>query len=172
MKKYTLILALLTLCFSCQNEPKEDNSNASTSTTTAAPADNNNNSNAASATKEEGSHITASALSPYIGFWEYAATVVIRDPEAYGKIKGSWIELKNDGTYERGRWQEKTGDGEWKFDEATTNITLYPHDPAQAGEEWKTKANGDIMIWVGTKRYQKTGTQIKLSRITERPKKS
>ncbi len=104
-------------------------------------------------------------------YWVVQGLVRIRDKEASRTNPGAWFKFMPDGSYEYGYMQNKIGTGAWSIDglQATVNLDspLYGDD-----REWKMQIakTEDVMVWVGTERYNTTAINLKLLNLLFIPK--
>ncbi|MEM6316267.1 MAG: hypothetical protein AAF960_01280 [Bacteroidota bacterium] len=106
--------------------------------------------------------------------WHFDAAVVINNPEKSASYQGKWVNLKADHTLETGYYDEPTKTGSWILDEEKNIITILENGERANLSEWTIRTSSssdDIMIWVGTKKYGLTNTQIKLLRHPAPPTK-
>lgn len=128
------------------------------------------------ATKEETKtapkHVEASYIAPFIGMWHYA-TPVSFDGSRDDDYRGRWIQFDGDGNFTSGKWTDQTNTGTFSYDPKKQYLTLdYSDDKADRDFDWKIMQGPESMIWMGNTEMNKTGDQIQMKRITERPEKT
>ncbi len=171
---YSLIFVLLCCCLAC-TQNTSDNQAADQSSIVESKQDAHDGHDHAGHdhTGAAGGKVhKASALSPYIGMWEYTFTMKIRDKEAHKKNEGRWIKFAGDGTFVSGRWDKQLNKGTWSVSEDDLLSIDYEDHHDQIDRVWKTQGvGGDVVIWNGTKANNATGTSMKMSRIETFPVK-
>jgi hypothetical protein len=104
-------------------------------------------------------------------YWVVQGLVRIRDKEASRSNPGAWFKFNPDGSYEYGYMQNKIGIGAWNIDGQKGSLHL---DAPLVGDdrEWTLQIakTEDVMVWVGTERYNTTGTNLKLLNLLFIPK--
>lgn len=159
MIKYYFILVLGLMVCSCKPDA------TSNSTDNSSPKETTANS---TASDDQPKHVKASDIAPFIGLWEY--TVIISDDLARKKdYEGRWIQFGADQTFTSGKWADQSNSGNFDYDNNSKIIKLYYKNQKDATNDWKTKIDGDVMIFMGNGDINETGDQIRLARTTERP---
>ena len=97
------------------------------------------------------------------GYWYMEAYIKIKDRAAAKSNRGRWYKFNMDGTYTNGQWKEEQGKGTWTFDPDK----LYLHFDAEDNKEdseWEVKmsSDGQVMLWIGTQRFNQNSIQTKL----------
>ena len=87
-----------------------------------------------------------------------------------GPLKGDWINLMNDGTYESGRLANKTHTGKWAYEHDKQLLFLRPDTQNYKMSEWKVMATDQVIVWVGTSTYGDNSIQIQLLKTDVLPK--
>lgn len=104
-------------------------------------------------------------------YWVVQALVRINDKEASRSNPGAWFKFKLDGSYEYGYMQNKIGVGAWTLDGKRATVLL---DSPLYGDdrEWKLQIakTEDVMVWIGTDRYNTTSINMKLLNLLFIPK--
>lgn len=104
-------------------------------------------------------------------YWVVQALVRINDKEASRTNPGAWFKLMTDGSYEYGYMQNKIGTGAWSLDGKRGTVLL---DSPLYGDdrEWKMQIakTEDVMVWIGTDRYNTTSINMKLLNLLFIPK--
>ncbi|MBK9017389.1 MAG: hypothetical protein IPM82_26905 [Saprospiraceae bacterium] len=104
-------------------------------------------------------------------YWVVQGLVRIRDKEASRTNPGAWFKFRPDGSYDYGYLQNKIGTGAWSIDGQKATVHL---DAPLVGDdrEWKMQIakTEDVMVWVGTERYNTTGINLKLLNLLFTPK--
>ncbi|MBK6476892.1 MAG: hypothetical protein IPL56_07285 [Saprospiraceae bacterium] len=85
-------------------------------------------------------------------------------------MPGFWLQFFPDGKYQKGSYEKVTAKGNYTVDfQGMTE--LIPDDPKEKRSEWQLKFNNDVLILIGTPKYKDNQVQMKLSRISVKPKK-
>lgn len=105
-------------------------------------------------------------------YWVIKGYIQHGDKEAQQKNEGRWYKFNLDGTFDSGRWQEKTANGSWSFDEKTKIIHLDSSLDTE-DSEWNTQitVSGNTMVIIGTKKYNQTHIQGKMVKQDSMPTK-
>lgn len=103
-------------------------------------------------------------------YWVVKGYIEHGDKEAQQKNVGRWYKFNLEGTFESGRWQEKTANGSWTFDEETKTLHVDSNSDVE-DSEWITQmtAKGGTMVIIGTKRYKQTHIQGKMVKLDSMP---
>lgn len=153
---FVLALAIL-LSFgisSCENDAKSTQEPKSTTHEIKA-ADNHDTPEAAK----------PSPMSPYIGVWKQHASSL------QGLFKDNrWIEFYVDGTFINGANGKETNKGKWAIDGETNYMTIdYDDNSKIPDEHWKAQLHSPVVILIGNTDKTKTGEQIKMDKVEDRP---
>ena len=129
--------------------------------------------NASTTTSAKPNHVEASFIAPFIGMWFYA-TPVSFDGSRDADYTGRWIEFKGDGTFTSGRWKDQDNTGKFSYDKDKQYLMLdYDKNVGTDRDlDWKIMQGAETMIWLGNTELNKTGDQIQMKRITQRPEKT
>ncbi|MBI1225875.1 MAG: hypothetical protein GC192_11620 [Bacteroidetes bacterium] len=104
-------------------------------------------------------------------YWVVQGLVRIRDKEASRTNPGAWFKFMPDGSYDYGYMQNKIGTGAWSIDGKLGTLLL---DSPLYGDdrEWKLQIakTEDVMVWVGTLKYNTTSINLKLLNLLFIPK--
>ena len=179
-KRFLLLhLSLLLVLGACKNEASTSENAATTATTaTAVPT---NPSPPIPVLPEVEAINQKQPLTTYMinkmtkDLWHYSAVVVINNPEKSKSYFGKWIKFNADNTILHGFYGEAGDKGRWAYDEGKDIITIAEGGNRPAYSQWKvqTSSNSDnLLIWVGTTRFQNNGTQMKMVRRAEKPMKN
>lgn len=107
----------------------------------------------------------ASPMSPYIGIWKpYASSMkgIFKDDR--------WIEFYADGTFINGANGKETNKGKWAIDGETNFMTIdYDDNSVIPDEHWKAQLHLPVVVLIGNTDQTKTGEQIKMDKVEERP---
>lgn len=102
--------------------------------------------------------------------WEY---YVVDDKATRLANKGRWFKLAADGTYETGRWQEKTGYGSWRLlNQEGKQILQFDNIDDRQDEQWEIQGinqENDTMTWAGVKDTKSEGAILKAISLLTRP---
>lgn len=85
-------------------------------------------------------------------------------------MPGFWIQFFPDGKYQKGTYDKITSKGNYTVDNQGMT-ELMPNNPTEKRSEWQLKFNNDVLILIGTPKYKDSQVQMKLSRISVKPKK-
>ena len=91
-----------------------------------------------------------------------------KDPKEQ-PYKGQWIDLDPDGTFKAGKLKDQTHSGKWTYNHDAGLLLLVPDDTNFKTTEWKVLNNDDMVVFVGTPKYNDNGTQIQLIRSDKFP---
>jgi len=177
-KKYaSFALAILfLLAVACQNQE--------TATTSApepiksspiAPPTNKTFSTAADAIQQQQPLTTYIKKKMTEKIWHFETAVVIKQPEKSKAFKGKWVKFNPDNTLLSGFYEEEGDVGRWVYDEGNDIITVIEGGERPNYTQWKVKFSSntdDVIIWVGTTKFQNNNTQIKMLRRREKPTRS
>ncbi len=104
-------------------------------------------------------------------YWSVWALVRIKDVPANRINQGAWFKFETDGTYKYGFWDETISTGTWTFDGTNALLNL---DSKLKGDdrEWRIQmgSDEDVMVWIGTEKYNTPDIQLKLMRFFNIPK--
>lgn len=165
MNSFRLILLAFVLIWSaCQNDPAPESNGTGDGIT---PTPIEKPATQASAPSEaqisEQTQRIVQALTT--DYWYIEGWVQMNAPEASVQNRGRWFQFNTDGTYTSGRYNKTTGKGTWKYTPSLATIHMEADNFNETGEfTIKMATNNEVMIWVGTERYNQTGTQCKLER--------
>ena len=84
---------------------------------------------------------------------------------------GSWIDFKNDFTYDFGTYAKVEGSGRYHYRSDINQLLMIDNNKNQNPQEWDVKIGGDILIMVGTHTYGNNAYQMKLQRSDTKPVK-
>ncbi len=85
------------------------------------------------------------------------------------EMEGFWLKFNDNGKYEKGTFNKTTSKGNYTVDNQGF-IEMTPNDGSEKRSEWQSKFNNDMLILVGTPKYNDNQIQMRLSRIPEKPK--
>ncbi len=165
----TLAIALSLLLFSCGNDAnttqKTDSTPAPTETKAADNHDDHAGHDHAGHNHDAPATAKASPLSPYFGIWKYTGST------KRGWFKNEeWIEFKRDMTFAYGQDGKETGTGKWFLEDETNYLTIdYGKEDKSKNEHWKAQINGPVLILIGNTNITKSGEQVKMDKVEERP---
>ena len=174
MQKVTIVLFVTLSLLSCQQNAntgmeKTANSAAPASTSPApAPVAKNTTAGTVSEALPQEKPLSAWAQQFFTTLlWQYDAAVVTNDFEKGKDYLGKWIKFHPDRTLETGFYNGPITKGSWAFDEENQVITFTEEGERPTTNEFRIKTSAssdDIMIWVGTKRFNQNNIQIKMLR--------
>ncbi|MCB0546480.1 MAG: hypothetical protein KDD19_02775 [Phaeodactylibacter sp.] len=101
---------------------------------------------------------------------------VIDDAAARAANKGRWFRFLNDGTYESGSWEEKTGYGSWRLQDEEGKVMLYLDNVVDSEDgQWEIQGvnkEQDTMTWSGINKTNTAGVITKVINLLTRPTKA
>ena len=166
-----IILLIVTAC-----QTQETNTTATVESTptspVAPPATSNSLSPIVEAIQQE------QPLTAYIKkkmteqLWHYETAIVIKQPEKSKAYVGKWVKFNPDNTLLSGYFGEEGDIGRWVYDEANDILTVVEGGERPSYSQWNVKFSSntdDVVIWVGTSKFQNNNTQIKMLRKAEKP---
>lgn len=162
----TLMIALSLFLFSCGNDassaPETDSAQAPTETKA---VDDHAGHDHAGHDHDKTEIVKASPLSPFFGIWKYTGS------SNKGWFKNEeWIEFKRDMTFAYGQDGKELGTGKWFLEDETNYLTIdYGEEDKAKNEHWKTQMNSPVLILIGNTNITKSGEQIKMDKVEERP---
>ncbi len=83
------------------------------------------------------------------------------------QVQGQWMKLLDDYRYQFGKGDSITEFGIWTYDKDRELIHFDNKADRGANSEWKIAPGNDILIFVGTSKYNNNGTQVKWERVVE-----
>lgn len=104
--------------------------------------------------------------------WHYETAIVIKQPEKSKAYEGKWVKFNPDNTLLSGYFGEEGDVGRWVYDEANDILTIVEGGERPSYAQWNVKFSSntdDVIIWVGTSKFQNNNTQIKMLRKAEKP---
>ena len=104
--------------------------------------------------------------------WHYETAIVIKQPEKSKAYEGKWVKFNPDNTLLSGYFGEEGDVGRWVYDEANDILTVVEGGERPSYSQWNVKFSSntdDVVIWVGTSKFQNNNTQIKMLRKAEKP---
>jgi len=103
------------------------------------------------------------------GKWEYEF-VHRGEMSKPGEYAGVWINFKDDHTYDYGTNNQVDGTGKYSYHFERSELLMVDDNSSKKPEEWSIKAQGSVMIMVGTATYKDNHTQKKLQNHPEEHK--
>ncbi|MFK7934151.1 MAG: hypothetical protein AB8G22_11630 [Saprospiraceae bacterium] len=161
--KYLFYLPCFLLFFSCQNDTAPKSEEVPTE-------------EAKIEATKPGEYVNAPGLNdPYKaiaeGIWVIEGYIAVGDKNAQEQNVNRWYKLDVDGTYERGRYGEKRGSGNWVYEEEEKLLTFEDEEGAFNSQfKIRLATNGQSMIIIGTNRYNQRRIQGKWVKATDFPK--
>ena len=163
---FTLAIVLSFGICSCGNDANSTQESATTSVETKA-ADNHDghDHDGHNHDAETPEAAKSSPMSPYIGVWKPHASSL------QGVFKDNrWIEFYADGTFINGANGKETNKGKWAIDGETKYMTIdYDDNSKTPDEHWKAQLHSPVVVLIGNTDKTKTGEQIKMDKVEERP---
>lgn len=101
--------------------------------------------------------------------WHYVFALTVTDVPDKNPYEGYWIDFHDDGTYEKGIYDDVTVEGVFTFNNDNKRLRIYPTKGDDKIREWEIKTNGDVIIFVGTNTFGNNSEQIKLERAKAKP---
>lgn len=90
--------------------------------------------------------------------------------------KGRWFRFFNDGTYESGHWEDKTGYGSWQLQDEDGKVMLHLDNIIDAEDaQWEIQGvnkEQDTMTWAGANKTKVAGVITKVINLLTRPTKA
>jgi len=100
--------------------------------------------------------------------WHFYFALSIAEETPKDNIyKGHWLDLKEDFTYSKGIYSEKTDEGRYLY--VPQNGTIELRSTRDSSSEWKLKVDPDAMLLIGTQKYGNNSWQIKFLRKSSLP---
>ncbi|MCC6815483.1 MAG: hypothetical protein IT267_03605 [Saprospiraceae bacterium] len=176
--KYVLFSVSSLLAVSCKNGNK-NSINANTNSNLPTLADTKVSKATAGVTvkllkADEAFSKEASAQKPFNmitdSLWHfYFALSISQETPKENIYKGHWLDLKDDGSYQKGEYEQITDEGKYIYHYDNKNIELRSTQK-DSSSEWNVKVDPDAMLLIGTDRYNNNSWQIKLIRKSVKPK--
>lgn len=101
-------------------------------------------------------------------FWKFDGGIEGSKNITPEEMAGFWIQFYPNGKYEKGTYSKITSKGNYTVDNLGF-IELRPNDGGEKKSEWQSKFNNDMLILVGTPKYNDNHIQMRLSRIMAKP---
>ncbi len=109
--------------------------------------------------------VKASPLSPFFGIWKYTGST----KRSWFK-NDEWIEFKRDMTFAFGQDGKELGTGKWFLENETNYLTIaYDDNEKYENEHWRAQMNSPVLILIGNTNITKSGEQVKMDKVEERP---
>ena len=105
------------------------------------------------------------------GVWEEEFIFEIGMDNPQGNRMGNWIQYLDDLTYKYGYYEEEKGKGVYHYNPDTKLLIMLDNDSKKAPKEYEAQIINDWMVWSGQMTYKNNGTQMKLVKLKERPKR-
>jgi hypothetical protein len=159
MKHFILFFTIFLIASSCKEQSSQDKKISEPGTSTTAEQ-----------TVAKKIQLVGQVKEIVDWYWWYEGYV--SQNEEYMKAqRGKWFKLKQDGTFDYGKFQEIIGTGTWRFDDRTKTIYIQTEDGKET-RQWETVMNNtsDIMIWKGPVTGPNAGDQAKLVRYLQMPR--
>lgn len=99
----------------------------------------------------------------------YFALSIASEAPKENIYKGHWLDLKPDGSYTKGVFDQTTDQGKFVYSENTKNIEL--RSSSDSSSEWTVKVDPQAMLFIGTNKYNNYPWQIKFLRKSDFPAK-
>ncbi len=103
-------------------------------------------------------------------FWKFDGGIDGSKNITEKDLEGFWLQFFANGKFEKGTYNKITSKGNYTVDNQGF-IEMTPSDGKEKRSEWQSKFNNDMLILVGTPKYNDNQIQMRLSRISEKPKK-
>lgn len=101
--------------------------------------------------------------------WVYDGVVKNSDMTMRDSLGGSWIDFREDLTYEYGRYDKKGGKGKYHYDLDKGLLLMVDENEAIKPQEFEVKLRNDMMVIVGAPTYEDNNLQAKLVREAAYP---
>ncbi|MEP7195799.1 MAG: hypothetical protein ABI851_04725 [Saprospiraceae bacterium] len=99
----------------------------------------------------------------------YFALSLSEDTPKENIYKGHWLDLKEDGSYTKGVYDQTTDQGKFVYDYAKKSVE-FRSILKDTSSEWNVKVDPDAMLLIGTAKFNNNPWQIKLLRRSTVPK--
>lgn len=103
-------------------------------------------------------------------FWKFDGGIEGSKNIGSEEMAGFWLQFYPNSKYEKGTYSKVTSRGNYTVDNLGF-IELMPTDNSEKKSEWQSKFNNDMLILVGTPKYNDNHIQMRLSRIMSKPQK-
>ena len=165
----TLEIILSLFLFACGNDVNSPQKEGTTPTLTETKVNENHDDhdghNHAGHNHDTPETVKASPLSPFFGIWKYTGST---KSGWYNNEK--WIEFKKDMTFAFGQDGKEIGKGKWFLEDETNYLTIdYDGEDKTKNEHWRAQMNSPVLILIGNTNITKSGEQIKMDKVEERP---
>lgn len=162
--KNTIFIALIAILgFACTGEQSKGTDSATTT---------QEGGSAASPMAPAQSGLTAKLTKDY---WVYEFYIDPKNKENNRNFRGKWFDLKPDGTFQSGHWEEITGSGSWLLLKGEDNKDLLRLDNVNDTEDAEfivqMNTDGDQASWVGTATFGHAGVMLKAINLMSQPTK-
>ncbi len=87
-------------------------------------------------------------------------------------LAGTWIDFKENLTFDYGQYDKKSGSGHYFYDMEKATLLMLDDNPAIKPQEFEVKMNNDMLVIVGQAIYKDNNMQAKLDRKATFPTKS
>lgn len=168
----TITIALSLFLFSCGSDTSSSQEMESTPTETKVAEKHDDHAGQDHAGHDHAGHnhdesatVKASPLSPFFGIWKYTGST------KRGWFKNDeWIEFKRDMTFAYGQDGKELGTGKWFLENETNFLTIdYGEEDKSKNEHWRAQMNSPVLILIGNTNITKSGEQVKMDKVEERP---
>ena len=105
------------------------------------------------------------------GIYHNNATISVGSDDPENPNEGVWIDFKDNGTFDCGRWDTKEYDGSWYYDNNTKLLEMKPNGN-QKSSEWRVMHKELNLVLVGTAKYGDNAIQARYVRRNGYPTKS
>lgn len=104
-------------------------------------------------------------------YWEYEFKFQNQKMSTEGEFAGEWIKFNDDWTYAYGKYSKTTGGGKYHHSFDNAKLVMLDNDENIDPVEYETKYGTEVIILVGRPTFGQNGTQMKLKKSLEQPKK-
>lgn len=99
----------------------------------------------------------------------YFALSIAEETPKKNIYEGHWLDLKEDGSYQKGIYDQTTDSGRFLYTSALKTLEL--RSERDSSSEWSVRVDPDAMLLIGTQKYGNNPWQIKLVRRSVAPSK-
>ena len=119
--------------------------------------------------KKESGNKSYTALDKDI--WHFGGLISETKTLFGDSLNGTWLDFKENLTYDYGQYDEKVGSGHYFYDLEKATLLMLDDNLAIKPQEFEVKMNGDMLVIVGQPIYKDNNMQSKLDRSSTFPSK-
>ncbi len=102
-------------------------------------------------------------------FWKIDGGINGNNNLTQEEMDGIWYEFTENGKYAKNRYNKIISSGTYTMDHQGV-MEMTPSKASEKKLEYQVKFNNDLMIFIGTPKYEDSHLQMRLSRIFTKPK--